>query len=227
MLRTKLIAELTDAKDAKIDAQPMVAASQSDLLERAASLGYDYVLTAEVTELKVSKPGAFGGIMRAASGMAGGASPPKDTTESSVVIKLVQPDGKQRLSTTTKGKDGSGFSLKTGLALASFAGSIYMGMFMGPGMMSRLNLMGMSNLGGLGMLGNPALLQLQSGMYGGGGRGLAIDATAGAASFLMQQGFAMNEANPVVGAPGGPSFEASIGEALDGAAKAVVKAVRR
>ena len=98
------------------------------------------MLLAEVTELKASKPGAFGGMMKAASGVPVGAAAwrvrrlaprgrgdaPKEITEASIAVKLVQPDGKQRLSTTTKGKDGSGFTLKTGLGIAKFAGGMYL-----------------------------------------------------------------------------------------------------
>ena len=134
-LRQRLITELIEAK---FDAVPMAAAPQPELQKRAAELGYDYVLLAEVAELKVSKPGALGGMLRAASRVASPtAEAPKDITESSIEVKLIQADGKQRLSTTTKGKDGSGFTMQTGLGLARFAGSMYMSMMMGPSMMNQ------------------------------------------------------------------------------------------
>jgi hypothetical protein len=147
-------------------------------------------------------------------------------------VKLIAADGKQRLSTTTRGKDGSGFSMKTGLGLAKFAGGMYMSMFMGPQMMSRMyrfSALTGSNMGGLGMLGNPALFQMQAmgmrmGMGAGTGHAMGIDQTAGAASFLMQQAMAMNGAASL-GVPGGPSFAESLAEALDNVSKAVVKAV--
>jgi hypothetical protein len=237
-LRDRLI---TDLGEVKLEAVPMAAAPQAELQKRATELGYDYLLLAEVTELKVNKPGRFGGLMKAASGVAGvgggvagaaagaaaGASAaPQENTESSIAVKLIQPDGRQRLSTTTKGKDGSGFSLKTGLGLAKFAGGMYLSMFAGPQMFSRMNAMGMANLGGMGMLGNPMLYQMQMGGLGGYGRGVGIDATAGAASFLMQQAMTMDDVGGFVGAPGqGPSYDESLGEAVQNAAKAIERAL--
>lgn len=241
-LRQRLVDDLVEVK---FEALPMASASPADLQKRAADLGYDYVLLAEVTELKVSKPGKFGGLMSAASGVAGmaggqgaiagaaagaagaAAGPPKEKTESTVAVKLIQPDGKQRLSTTTKGKDGSGFSLKQGLGLAKFAGGMYLSMFAGPQMFARLNGLGAGNLGGMGMLGNPMLQQMQFAGLGGIGQGAGIDQTAGAASYVMQQAMAMNKARGLVGVPGqGPSFDESLGEALNNAAKAVQKALQ-
>jgi hypothetical protein len=55
---------------------------------------------------------------------------------------------------------------------------------------------------------------------------MGIDQTAGAASFITQQAMAMNRAASA-GIPGGPSFEESLGEALDNASKAVVKALEK
>jgi hypothetical protein len=224
-LRSRLI---TDLVVAKFDAVPMAAAPPAELQKRAAELGYDYVLLAEVADLKVSKPGAIGGMLRAASRVTGtGADAPKDITESSIDVKLVQPDGKNRLSTTTKGKDGSGFTMQTGLGLARFAGTMYMSMMMGPSMMYRLNGLGGANLGGMGMLGSPDLFRTQTSSLGAAGLGMGLDGTAGAAAFLLQQAMAMNGAGGLVGAGGqGPSYDASLGEALDGAVKAVSKSLQ-
>src|SRR5262249_28166754 len=146
------------------------------LQKRAAELGYDYVLLAEVAELKVSKPGAIGGMLRAASRVTNsGGEAPKDITESSLDLKIVQADGKQRLSTTTKGKDGSNFTMQTGLGLARFAGTMYMSMMLGPNMMYRLNGLGGANLGGMGMLGSPDLFRTQTATLGGAGLGMGLD----------------------------------------------------
>ena len=235
-LRQRLISNLGDLK---FEGVPMAAGPLADLQKRANELGYDYLLVAEVSELKASKPGAFGGLLKAASGVAGGrggvtgaaagaagaAAAPKENTESSITVKLLQPDGKQLMSTTTKGKDGSGFSLQTGLGLAKFAGAMYISMFAGPQMYSRLYGLGAANLGGMGMLGSPMLYQLQaSGL--GLGKGAGIDGTAGAASYLMQQAVTMNDLGGLVGLPGqGPSYDESLGEAVQNAAKAVQKAL--
>ena len=183
------------------------------------------MLFAEVTALKVSKPGALGGVMKAASG-GGGAGAPQENTESTIAIKLVQADGKQRLATSVKGKDGGGFSVQTGLGIAKFAGGMYLSMFAGPMMFSHLNSYGAANLGGMSMLGNPMLNQMQTGGLGGLSKGAGLDATAGAASSLLTQGMAMNNLGGLAGTPGsGPSFDTSLGKATEDAAKAVAKAL--
>jgi hypothetical protein len=238
-LRHRLIGDLNEVK---LEAVPMAAASPAELQQRAKELGYDYLLLAEVTELKVSKPGAFGGLMKAASGVAAGrggaagaaagaagaAAAPKENTESSIAVKLLQADGKQRLSATAKGKDGSGFSLQSGLGLAKFAGGMYLSMFAGPQMFARLNAYGAANLGGMGMLGDPTLYQMQAGNLYGLGRGAGIDTTAVAASYLMSQAMTMNSLGGLVGVPGqGPSYDESLGEAVQNAAKAVQKALQK
>jgi hypothetical protein len=232
-LRGELVEKLSEAT---FEVVPLAAAPQLELQKRAMDRGVDYLLLAEVTELKVSKGGGFGGMMKAVSKVAAPSSggPEKTPTEASVSVKLIQPDGKPRLSTTAKGKDGSGFSLKTGLGLARFAGGMYMSMFMGPQMMSRMysfSALTGGSLGGLGLLGNPALFQMQSmgmgmGMGLGVGRGPGIDQTAGAASFIMQQAMAMNSALGT-GAPGEPSFADSLEEALQRAARAVADYVKK
>jgi hypothetical protein len=136
----------------------------------------------------------------------------------------VQPDGKTRLSTTAKGKDGGGFSLQTGLSIAKFAGSMYLSVMAGPLMMTRLGGMGPANFGGMGMLGNPVLYRLQA---GGLRSGMGVDATAGAASYLLQSAMTMNDLGGYVGSPGqGPSYDESLGEAMQNATKAVQKALQ-
>jgi hypothetical protein len=243
-LRANLIDEL---KEQKIDAVPMAAAPPADLQKRAAELGYDYIVLADVTELKTSKPGRFGGIMKAATGAAaagrGGAAGavagaatnaalPADTTEASLAIKLVQPDGKQKMSTNAKGKDGGGFNLKSGIGIAKFAGGMYMNM-MTAGMFSRLGSSGygygLNGMSGVSMLSNPGLYRMQTRGLGATVAGTGIDMSAGAASYLMQSAVNMNAASALVGLPGqaGPSYEESLGEAVQNTAKAVQKAVQK
>ena len=53
VLRAHLIADLVEAK---IEAEPLAAGSQADLLKLAAERGYDYLLVADVTDLKVTVP---------------------------------------------------------------------------------------------------------------------------------------------------------------------------
>jgi len=154
----------------------------------------------------------------------------QDPTEAAVTIKLVQPDGKSRLSTTVKGKDGGGFDVKTGLGVAKFAGTMYMNMMTGKMMMNALNQSMTGNLGGMGMLGNPAMMHMQTqglGMKAGMQMGMGIDPTAGAASFLMQQSMASTTALSGVPGQGGPSFDAALGEALQNAAKTVAENLKK
>jgi hypothetical protein len=231
-LRTRLIAELSAAH---VQGEPLAAGSQAELLQIAVDRGYAYLVVADVTELKVAKGGGgFGGALRAASRAASAVTAasgaPKDPTEATLDVKLVQPDGKTRLSSTKKGKDGGGLDMKTGMGLARMAGSMYVGVLTGRTMFGALNSMTNGNLGGMGMLGNPALINLQSRGLGGGalgGFGRGMDPTAGAASFLMQQ--AMASDIPVPGASGqiAPSFDAALGDALVDAAKAVSESVKK
>lgn len=227
-LRQRLVDDLIEAK---FEAVPMPAMSPAEAQKRAVEAGADYVLLAEVSELKVNKPSAFGGLMKAASGMGSSAAsgPPKENTESSIAVKLVQPDGKSRLSTTTKGKDGSGFSLKTGLGIAKYAGGMYLSMMAGPMMFSKMAGAGaFANMGGMGMLGNPWLYQMQGAGLGGFGKNVGMDATAGAAAYMMQTRMDMNNLGGLVGVPGqGPSYDESLGEAVENAAKAVQKALEK
>lgn len=226
-LRGRLVSELADAK---LNAAPL-AGSQADLVQQAAAHGYDYVLVAEITDLKVSKGGGLGGMLKAASKVGGATGPSEDPTEAAVTIKLVQPDGKSRLSTTVKGKTGGGLDLKTGLGVAKFAGGMYLNMMTGKMLMSALNPAMAGNLGGLGMLGNPAMMSMQTqglGMKAGMqmGMGMGIDPTAGAASFLMQQSIASKTL--MGGAAGqGPSFDEALGEAFQNAAKAVSENLKK
>jgi hypothetical protein len=229
-LRGRLVSELAGAK---LNAAPL-AGSQPDLVQQAAAHGYDYVLVAEITDLKTSKAGGgLGGMLKAASKVTGGGSN-EDPAEAAVTIKLVQPDGKSRFSTTVKGKTG-GLDLKTGLGVAKFAGGMYMNMMTGKMFMNALNPAMAGNLGGLGMLGNPAMMSMQTQGLGiktgmqmgmGMGMGMGIDPTAGAASFVMQQSMASKAL--ASGVPGqGPSFDAALGEAFQNAAKAVSENLKK
>jgi len=226
-LRGRLVSELADAK---LNAAPL-AGSQADLVQQATAHGYDYCLVAEITDLKVSKGGGLGGVLKAASKVGGGVGSNEEPTEAAVTIKLVQPDGKSRLATTVKGKTGGGLDLKTGLGVAKFAGGMYMNMMTGKMLMNALNPAMAGNLGGLGMLGNPAMMSMQTqglGMKAGMqmGMGMGIDPTAGAASFLMQQSIA-SKVLASGGAGQGPSFDAALGEAFENAAKAVSESLKK
>jgi hypothetical protein len=225
-LRGRLVSELAAAK---LNAAPL-AGAQPDLVQQAAAHGYDYVLLVEITDLKVSKAGGgLGGMLKAASKVTGGGGSNEDPAEAAITLKLVQPDGKPRLTTTVKGKTG-GLDLKTGLGVAKFAGGMYMNMMTGKMFMGALNPAMAGNLGGLGMLGNPAMMSMQTqglGMKAGMqmGTGMGIDPTAGAASFLTQQSMASKALT--TGLPGQASFDGALGEAFQNAAKAVSENLKK
>ena len=81
-LRGRLVSALAETK---LHAAPL-AGSQSDLVQQAAAHGYDYVLVAEVTDLKVSKGGGLGGLLKAASNVVGGSGSNEPPTEAAVTI---------------------------------------------------------------------------------------------------------------------------------------------
>jgi curli biogenesis system outer membrane secretion channel CsgG len=84
---------VTELAALNLSAAPL-AAGQADLAQQAGAHGYDYVLTAEVTELKVSKPGSgIGGVLKGAATKAaalGTSTPTSDPAEATIAIKLVQ-----------------------------------------------------------------------------------------------------------------------------------------
>ena len=93
--------------------------------------------------------------------------------------------------------------------------------------MGAFNTMRMMNMGGMGMLGNPALMQMQGGMGMGAMRmGMGLDPTAGAASYVMQQ--AMIGAAAAAGSQGGgPSFDSVLEEAAQDAGNNVVETLKK
>lgn len=213
-LRARLVTQL---EEQKIDAIPMAAGSPSELEQRATKLGVDYLLVAEVSELKVSKPGGLTKVMKATAKEA-----PKDITEAKMTVQLVAPGAKPRLSKTTSGKEG-GLTLKTGLGVAKFAGSMYLKFYMG-GMMGGMGAMSALRMMNLGGMGNPALMELQSGLGMTRIGGVGVDRTAGAAMFVMQQAMA---GAAMAGSQDGPSFDAALDDALADARNEVVDSLKK
>ena len=213
-LRTQLIAELADQK---MEGIPLAAAPQDELHAYAKDLGCEYLLIANITELKASKPGRIGRMIKSTAGEATN----KDVTEAKLALQLM-PVGasKPRFSTNTSGNDG-GIGLKTGLRLARAAAMLYL-RYASP--ISALNATQMMNMGGMGgFLSNPALAQMHSATAGLGYGGGGIDRTAGAAMFIMEQAMAGASA----GSQDGPSFDASLAEALEDGAKKIAENMKR
>jgi hypothetical protein len=213
-LRTQLIAELAEQK---MEGVPLAAAPQDELNAYATDLGCEFLLLAQITELKASKPGRIGRLIKSTAGESA-----KDVTEAKLTLQLT-PVGapKPRFSTNTSGNDG-GIGFKTGLRLARVAAMLYL-RYASP--LGALNAMQMMNMGGMGgFLNNPMLMQMQGGTGGVGMGGGGIDRTAGAAMFLMDQAMAAasNDASQ-----DGPSFDASLAEALQEGAKKVAENVKR
>jgi len=200
-LRARLIAEL---EQQKIEAVPMAAAPMADLQSRAADLGADYLLLAEITELKASKAGGLTRMMKVAASEGA-----KDITQAKMIVSLVPPGGRPALSTTVSAKEG-GVGLKTGIGLAKFAGSLYLRMYMG-GMygnqMGAFGAMRMMHLSGLGAM----------------QAGLGTDRTALAANIIMQQVATAASA----GSDGPSSFDAALDGAVQSAGKHVVEALKK
>jgi hypothetical protein len=203
-LRTQLINELAEQK---MEGVPLAAAAPAELNAHAKELGCDYLLIAQITELKASKPGRIGRLVKKTAGE----SADKDVTETKLSVQLTPIDGgKPRLSTTTEGNDG-GIGFKTGLRLARVAAMLYL-RYASP--LAALNTMQMMNMGGMGgFVSNPMLMQMQGAGVMGTGRG--YDRTAAAAMYMMD---AMAD-GASSGLSEGPSFDASLSEALEGAAR--------
>ena len=199
-LRARLVAEL---EEQKIEAVPMAGAPMTDLQSRAADLGADYLLLAEITELKTSKAGGLTKMMRATA-----RESVKDITEAKLNVSLVPSDGRAKLSATVSAKDG-GVGLRTGLGLAKFAGSLYLRMYMG-GMYGNqfgaFGAMHLFNVSGLGAM--------QS--------GFGMDRTAMAANTIMQQVVAAATASSE-----SSSFDAALDGAVQNAGKHVVDALKK
>lgn len=209
-LRARIISEL---EQQKIEAIPMAAAPQAELDARARELGVDYLLVAEITELKTSKPGGLTRVMKATA-----KEEARDITEAKLNVQLVPPGGKPRLSKSASGKDG-GVGLKTTLKVAKFAGSIYLKFYLGgmmAGQLSAFSSMQMMNMGGMGSMSSMMPMSM------GGG---TVDRTAGAANYVMQQ--VMMGAAAGAAGQSGPSFDAALENAIEDAGKDVIESIKK
>jgi hypothetical protein len=186
------------------------AGSPAELDARARELGVDYLLLAEITELKVSKPGGFTKVLKATA-----KEEARDITEAKLNVQLVPLGGKPRLSKNASGKDG-GIGLKTTLKVAKFAGKVYLKFYMGgmmAGQLSAFSSLQMMNMGGMGSMGSMMPM----------GAGGSMDRTAGAANYVMQNVMA----GAAAGSQSGPSFDAALENAIEDAGKDVVESIKK
>ncbi len=147
VLRSGLMAGLSKAP---FEALPIAGTTAAALNHDAAEKACDFVLVSDIAEFKTSKPNKVGGMLRKASGD-GNAS--ADVHDARVDYRLyaVGDDSKPKLTSSAKSSSG-GFGVASALRVAAFAGSMYMTMGMGNGMMT--NMMGpASALGGASPLG--------------------------------------------------------------------------
>ncbi len=205
MFRNGLISSLSKAP---FEALPVNGAVLADIDRDAAEKACDFILLTEIAELKTSKPGKVGGLLRRTSG---DTTVPSEMHDARVEYKVyaVGSPAKPRLASAAKASSGGGFGVGSALKVARFAGSLYLGL--GTGML----------MGG-GMMGPYSSL-----MGGGGGGGLksrVLNPGLGVAMSMMSQA---NVGGPGTGlsATGAPDMEdASSQRAIQTVHQAFVKA---
>lgn len=194
-LRQELVTRLTKGQT---EALPLNGSSPEAIAADMSRLQCDYVLLAEVTEVKSSKPGKVGGLMK----MASGGGPPKDKHEVKATYRIFPADGSATVKSSgeVKADNGGGFGLGSALRVAAFAGQMTMGF--GQMRMMR-NFGGMGGLGmGMGMM-NPMYGLASSGGMGAMGGGFFDPRSMAMTSMAMGYTGGMGGMN----VPGMPSFD--------------------
>ncbi len=140
-LRQQLAGEFGKAP---FEAVTLAGGSAADAQADAARMQCDYVLYTEIAEIKTSKPGRMGSMLKKVSRD----GPPRDTHEVTLDYKLY-PVGAAAptVSERTTASSGGGFNIHSAVHMAMFAGSMYL-RFSGLGMFNPM----LSNFGGLGVL---------------------------------------------------------------------------
>ena len=171
------------------EAVPVSGATPADLDRDAAGKACDFILVSDIAELKTSKPNKVGGMLKRVSG---DATAPSDVHDARVDYKLyaVGDQTKPKVAASVKASSGGGFGVGSALRVAAFAGSMYMTMGMGSGMM--MNMMGpYASLGGGGL-----------GGVGGGMMSGLMNPGMGAAMSMMSQAQMMGGAGAMMGMSG-------------------------
>jgi hypothetical protein len=149
-LREHLVGEF---RKAPFEALALAGPSVADAQQDAARLGCDYILFSEVTEIKTSKPGKVGGLLKRVARE----DATRDIHEVKLDYTLYAVGGPAALAPpaatgSSKASSGGGVGVGTVLKVAAFAGRMYLSMYgmggLGMGMMNPL--MSMPGLGGGG-----------------------------------------------------------------------------
>jgi hypothetical protein len=155
MFRGVLIGSLSHAP---FEALPVGGATAADLDQDATAKGVDFILVSEIAEVKVSKPGKVGNVLRRVSGDANATG---DIYDAHVDYKLyaIGDESRPKVAASAKASSAAAFGVGSALKVATFAGSMYMGTMTG-GMLgfspfgaSPFGSLGGSPFGGLGAFG--------------------------------------------------------------------------
>lgn len=177
MLRADLVSKFSRPP---YEALPLGGSGPAAVEADAARLDCDYILLAEIIEVKTSKAGKVGGFLK----MASGGGPPKDSHEVKMTYRLFATGALASPAAAGDAKASTGgFGVGSALRLAAFAGQMYMGMA-GMGMMSGFG--AMAGVGGLGPLAGAyfdpramAMSSMAAGLSGSLMVGMAGNAMAG------------------------------------------------
>jgi hypothetical protein len=213
--RDQLIAALARLQ---VGAVPLQGQSPAEIEEAAKKLEADYILYADMAEVKKSSGGLgkFGGMLSKASALSGGGlggGATKEKVEARVNYKLVQPgSSKPILSASSSGSNGGGFSLGSAMSLA--ANVTPMGIFMKAGFF------------------NPNMMRMlgsANGFGGGiGGRSIPGMPRAGLAPGMGSFMSMLQATQSVVGASAEPTEESkAVAEALNETAKNIAEALKK
>ena len=207
MLRSALIGSLSRGT---FEALPVGGATAAELDHDATAKAADFILVSEIGEVKVSKPGKVGSVLRRVSGDANAAS---DLYDAHVDYKLyaIGDQSRPKVAASAKASSGTTFGVGSALKVATFAGSMYVGTMTG-GMLgfspfgaSPFGSLGGSPFGGLGAfsalshlgLAAPAVMANAGAIAAGGMAGRAGGMSAvmhpgmGAAAAIMSHGAQM------------------------------------
>lgn len=214
---------------APYESVPLVGTTPAELESDARAKGCDYILTSTLTELKASKPGKAGGLLKKVTG---DVTPGGENHDARVEYKLFAIAGnagsassassagsdKPVITGAAKASSGGGFGVGSALKVASFAGQIYLGaMTGGMGGFGRMGAFGQLGLGqGLGTM---AQMSMTNAMMGPG-MGAAMSAMSGVPSSTGAAGMpGMDQSGAAAERTASDAFRKAGGDILEGLKK--------